>query len=162
MMKMMTRRTALSLTILILGIVLLTLMNSGVRERVADKVSKANVKVARLSNDDWTPDETVTGDILAANFAQGQRDWELADMYISKLGDVNQMDQLTRVRLMLLAIGSGRFDRATELANSVKTTAATAPAPAPDDAPAAASSFGDGQDLASLVIMAGDVRAGNY
>ncbi|HEY8963698.1 MAG TPA: hypothetical protein VIN59_04460, partial [Alphaproteobacteria bacterium] len=116
----MTRKTILSVCCLILAGVLLTLLDAGVRDRMTDKIVATDLKVARSVDPNWMPNDTVTGDILAANFAQGQRDWELADFYISKLGDVSQMDSLTRVRLMLLAIGSGRFDRATTLATSVK------------------------------------------
>lgn len=157
-MKAMTRKTILSLACLILGAILVLLLDSGFRDRMSDGLHNSDSKASRMANKDWTPNETVTGDILAANFAQGQRDWEVADYYISKLGNLDQMDPLTRVRLMLLAIGSGRFDRATVLANAVKTPAPTTDKPMSDEG----STFGDGQDLASLVLMAGAVRSGNY
>ena len=100
-----TRKTVLSLAVLILGAILVMLLDGGMRDRVSEKMSAAGIKASKMADNNWSPNETVTGDILAANFAQGQRDWELADFYISKLGNLSQMDPLTRVRLMLLAIG---------------------------------------------------------
>lgn len=103
---------------------------------------------------DWTPNETVTGTILAANFAQNQRDWALADTYLERLTDPKAEDPRTAQRMMLLAVSAGQFDRAADYAARVRKgdDAATA-----DD-----KSMEDGRDLASLVLVAQSVRAGDF
>ena len=110
---------------------------------------------ARRSTDkNWAPNETVTGTILAANFAQGQRDWAMANTYLDKLSNPASSDITTQTRMMLLALSAGQFDRAVQYAQKLHKTA-------PQDAVVDVSPAGDGRDLASIVLMAQAIRGGD-
>lgn len=100
----------------------------------------------------WTPNETVTGTILAANFAQDQRDWALANMYLDKLSNPSSNDPTTQLRMMLLALSAGQFDRAAAYAQKLDKLGAK---------PDVAMPVGDNADLASIVLFAQHVRSGD-
>ncbi|MCB1537392.1 MAG: tetratricopeptide repeat protein, partial [Alphaproteobacteria bacterium] len=104
----------------------------------------------------WTPNETVTGDVLAANFAQDQHDWATANTYLDKLSDPNANDPTTMLRMMLLALSAGQFDRAAQYAAQLDNID-------PDQAQggAGATVAGDGHDLATVVLLARAVRGGD-
>ncbi|MBU6235320.1 MAG: tetratricopeptide repeat protein [Alphaproteobacteria bacterium] len=129
------------------------------REEGAD----ADTPVAFISqvvkaNKNWVPNDTVTGNILAANFAQGQRDWKMANYYIDKLNNAAASDATTQLRMMLLAVSAGQYDRAAEYAHLIQSQ----PKAANDEAGQQMDSVvSDGRDLASLIIMAQAVRAGD-
>ncbi|NBX65550.1 MAG: hypothetical protein EBQ96_00965 [Proteobacteria bacterium] len=106
----------------------------------------------------WVPNETVTGNILAANFAQGQRDWAQANLYLDKLSTTMASDTSTTLRMMLLALSAGQFDRAAEYAQRITSSKQDTDASLPEGTMDAAA---DGRDLAALVLMAQAVRAGN-
>ena len=106
----------------------------------------------------WVPNDTVTGTVLAANFAQSQRDWAQANFYLDKLTDPSANDTTTMLRMMLLALSAGQFDRAAEYA--VKLEAAEKATPTPK-AELEATPAGDGRDLASLVLLSKAIRGGD-
>lgn len=108
------------------------------------------------SSTDWVPNETTTGNILAANFAQDQRNWALANLYLEKLNDNRPADPSSALRMMLLALGAGQFDRAGEYAHVLEKLQAN-----PPEKVDPALQINDAQDLASLVLMAQSVRAGD-
>jgi len=123
----------------------------GIFSKITNSVTNANKN--------WTPNDSVTGNILAANFAQDQRDWALANMYLDRLNNEVANDPSTSLRMMLLAVSAGQFDRATEYAQRIEKIEAANKATAAntDDTNA----LGDGRDLAALVMMAQSVRAGD-
>ena len=106
----------------------------------------------------WTPNETLTGTVLAANFAQDQRDWTLANYYIDKLTNPSANDAATVMRMMLLALSAGQFDRAGEYADKLEKMTAKESAQQSD---ATTTPAGDGHDLASIVLLARSVRSGD-
>lgn len=110
----------------------------------------------------WSPNDTMTGNILAANFAQSQRDWTRANLYLDKLDGPVSGDAATTLRMMLLAVSAGRFDRAVEFAQRIKSMQpATVATPKSDDGSSTDMTGTDGHDLASLVMMAQAIRAGD-
>lgn len=113
--------------------------------------------VAKKEDRNWVPNDTVTGTVLAANFAQSQRDWAMANYYLDKLTDPSANDTTTMLRMMLLALSAGQFDRAVTYAQKLETEAKTEDTAESLDAMPAA----DGRDLASLVLLAQSVRGGD-
>lgn len=106
----------------------------------------------------WVPNETITGNVLAANFAQSQRDWAVANAYLDKLSAVMSNDPSTTLRMMLLAVSAGQTDRAAEYAQRILAVKAE---PAPENPQGGFDTASDGRDLAHLVLMAQAVRAGD-
>lgn len=106
----------------------------------------------------WVPNDTVTGNVLAANFAQSQRDWSQANIYLDKLSSVMASDSTTTLRMMLLALSAGQFDKSAEYAQRIT---ASKQDPQVDVATGAMDAASDGRDLASLVLMAQAIRSGD-
>lgn len=122
-----------------------------------DLVTGKSVTASSLSRN-WIPNETVTGNVLAAYFAQNRRDWSRANIFLDRLNGSGVTDAATAQRMMLLAISAGEFDRATDYANRLLKMGV----PAPEDVPAGmVDTTADGRNLASLVLMAQSVRSGD-
>lgn len=114
--------------------------------------------VAHNVDPNWVPNDTVTGTVLAANFAQSQRDWAQANFYLDKLSDPSASDSTTTLRMMLLALSAGQFDRAADYAAKLDAAEKASPGAKSD---LEATPAGDGRDLASLVLLAKAVRGGD-
>jgi tetratricopeptide (TPR) repeat protein len=120
-------------------------------EQLASKAEKPNAN--------WIPNDTLTGNILAANFAQSQQDWTLANEYLDRITNKESKDPRTLKRMMLLAMSAGEFDAAVEYAQTIQGVTKASANTAQDHA---YDSIGDAQDLASLIIMAKSIKAGDF
>jgi len=63
--------------------------------------------------------ETTSGQYLAANFAQRQKDWSNASEYLSKIIDKNEGNDTLEQQAMILAMGSGEVGRSVKLAGKL-------------------------------------------
>lgn len=145
------RRTAMILLVLAVGFLAFAIVDSHRRKLPQDDETTLR-PAAAMADKNWMPNETVTGTILAANFAQEQRDWALANLYLDKLSNAGSNDPVTLLRMMLLAVSAGQFDRAADYAQKLEKASMGKDAVA---------EVGDGRDLASLVLLAQRVRAGD-
>ena len=62
---------------------------------------------------------TMAGGYLAGRFAQRQQDWDAAQKYMGAVLDHDQDNSLLAQRTFVLALGSGNFTRARELAGKI-------------------------------------------
>ncbi len=149
------RRIPTLAVLLALGFLALAIAKSQQRDHDGAGDSGSSRRAGARADTNWVPNETVTGTILAANFAQDQRDWALANMYLDKLSNPSSSDPATSLRMMLLALSAGQFDRAADYAAKLNVT------PSPTGPRVDAAVTGDGRDLASIVLLAQAVRAGD-
>lgn len=70
--------------------------------------------------------KTLSGNYLAGRFAQGQQDWDSAQSYMGSVLEHDRNNAMLMQRTFLLALGSGNFVRAKELAEQVSHTQGSA------------------------------------
>lgn len=165
-MKLFTKPTAkqsrialITLAALLAGAAAGTLLRNDIPALITDKAERMSARIptriADLTRQSWSPNETLTGNILAASFAQNQRDWPMLEQYMSQIYSVLADDDFARLRMMLLALGAGQYERALNLAQDVEQNPSTQPTNDPD-------MLAEGRNLGTLILLANSVRSGEF
>lgn len=150
-----SRLALITLSVLLGGTAIGVLMKQDLPKLMADKAERMSSSIPPRINPftDWRPNETMTGNILAANFAQNRRDWERVDQYMANINSQIDDNDFTRLRLMLLALTAGQHERAATLAKTVQDN----PVPTGPDA----EMLREGRNMSALVLLANAVRGGD-